>query len=267
MAAGFRAAETHFASPVTDSLTPDSAPDAPSATPEKPPSRWEDFIDIFYAPASVFARRATSGFGLPMLVVSVLVGLIVLADMGVLSPIMDAEFARGAAAALKKNPQLTAENMTQMRAFGEKFAPIAAFIVTPVAIFFIGIMVWLVGKFFDAKESFGAALMVASYAYFPRILGAFAGGVIGFLADPATLNGTYRASVGVGYFLDPDATSPVLVALLGRLDVFTIWVTVLLAIGLSVTGRIPRSKAAIAGVIIWVLGALFPVLGALRNQA
>ena len=29
-------------------------------------SRWEDFIDIFYAPSSVFARRATSGFLLPM---------------------------------------------------------------------------------------------------------------------------------------------------------------------------------------------------------
>ena len=42
---------------------------------------------------------------------------------------------------------------------------------------------------------------------------------------------------------------------------------VLLAIGLAVTGRIPRSKAALAGVVIWLLGAVFPVLGALRNQA
>ena len=46
---------------------------------------------------------------------------------------------------------------------------------------------------------------------------------------------------------DPDATSPALLAFIGRLDVFTIWVTVLLAIGLSVTGNIPRSRAAIAG--------------------
>ena len=252
---------------MTDSLTPDTQPDVPPSTPETTASRWEDFIDIFYAPASVFARRATSGFGIPMLVVSVLVGLIFMADMGVLSPIMDAEFARQTAAAMKKNPQVTAEQMAQFRGLGEKFAAIGAFIGTPMAIFFSGIMMWLVGKLFDAKASLGAALMVASYAYMPRIIGAVAAGVIGFLADPATLNGQYRASVGVGYFLDPDTTSPVLVALFGRLDVFTIWVTVLLAIGLSVTGRIPRSKAAIAGAIIWILGALFPVLGALRNQA
>jgi hypothetical protein len=47
--------------------------DTPRAA-EPRASRWEDFIDIFYAPASVFARRATSGFFLPMVVVTVLTG-------------------------------------------------------------------------------------------------------------------------------------------------------------------------------------------------
>jgi hypothetical protein len=60
----------------------------------------------------------------------------------------------------------------------------------------------------------------------------------------------------VGRFFDPETTSPALLALLGRIDVFTIWVTVLLVIGLSVTGKIPRAKAAIAGVIVWFLGAV-----------
>lgn len=240
---------------------------APAAPPEKAASRWEDFIDIFYAPASVFARRASAGFGIPMLVVSILVGLIFMANMGVMQPIMDAEFTRGAAAAMKKNPQLTAEQMSQFRGVGEKIAVIFAFIGTPIAIFFIGLMVWLVGKLFDAKESFGAALMVASYSYIPKIVAGVAGGVMGLLSDPASLNGMFKVSVGVGRFLDPDTTSPVLLAIVGRLDVFTIWVTVLLAIGLSVTGKIPRSRAAIAGVLIWILGALFPLLNALRAQA
>jgi hypothetical protein len=56
-----------------------------------------------------------------------------------------------------------------------------------------------------------------------------------------------------------------LLALLGRVDVFTIWVTVLLAIGLSVTGRISRSKAAIAAGIVWLVGALPGVLQATRR--
>jgi hypothetical protein len=54
-----------------------------------------------------------------------------------------------------------------------------------------------------------------------------------------------------------------LVEFLGRMDVFTIWVTVLLAIGLAVTGRISRGKAAMAAVVIWLIGALPGVVGAL----
>jgi hypothetical protein len=62
--------------------------------------------------------------------------------------------------------------------------------------------------------------------------------------------------VGIARFLDPDTTSPLLLALLNRVDVFTIWVTVLLGIGLAITGKIPRGKAMIAAVIVWLIGAL-----------
>jgi hypothetical protein len=98
--------------------------------------------------------------------------------------------------------------------------------------------------------------MVASYAYVPRIIEGVVTSVQGLLLDPSTFTGRWRVSLGVGRFLDPDTTSPALLALVGRLDVFTIWVTVLLAIGLSVTGRIPRSRAAIAAAIVWFVGAV-----------
>jgi hypothetical protein len=232
--------------------------------PVKSASRWEDFIDIFYAPSSVYARRANSGFGIPMLVVTVLVGVIALANMGVMQPIMDAEFARGAAAAMKKNPQITPEMMEKGRAIGETFAKIGAFVFIPIAMFLTGLALWIVGKFFDAKESLAAAIMVAAYAYVPRIVESILNGVQGLMMDPASLDGRYRLSLGLGRFLDPDTASPMLLALLGRVDVFTIWVTVLLAIGLAVTGRIPRSKAALAALIVWIIGALPAVLGAAR---
>jgi len=51
----------------------------------------------------------------------------------------------------------------------------------------------------------------------------------------------------------------------GRLDVFTLWTTVLLAIGLSVTGRIPRRQAAMAAAIVWFVGAVPALLTALRS--
>ena len=249
---------SEFSTSTGDGL--DAAP-----APVKPASRWEDFIDIFYAPSSVYERRRTSGFGIPMLVVTVLIGVIFIANSGVMQPIMDAEFTRGAAAAMRKNPQLTPEMMEKGRAMGETFAKIGAFIFVPIAVFLTGLALWIVGKFFDAKQTLAAAIMVAAYAYVPRVLESILNGVQGLLMDPASLDGRYRLSLGAGRFLDPNTASPVLLALVGRIDVFTIWVTVLLAIGLAVTGRIPRSKAAIAAVIVWILGALPALLGAARQ--
>jgi hypothetical protein len=83
--------------------------------------------------------------------------------------------------------------------------------------------------------------------------------------DPASLNGQYRVSLSAARFLDPDVASPVLVGLLSRIDLFTIWVTVLIAIGLAVTGKISRAKAAIAAAVIWLLGALPAFATALRS--
>jgi hypothetical protein len=237
---------------------------AAAPAPVKPASRWEDFIDIFYAPSSVYERRANSGFGIPMLVVAVLVGVIALANSGVMQPIMDAEFARQTAAVMKQNPKVTPEMMEKGRAFGETMAKIGGFVMMPIFIFLTGLVLWIVGKFFDAKETLAAAIMVTSYAYVPRILEGIVAGVQGLLMDPSSLDGRYRVSLGLGRFLDPNTASPMLLALLGRVDVFTIWVTVLLAIGLAVTGKIPRSKAALAAVIVWVVGALPAVIGAAR---
>jgi hypothetical protein len=254
---------------MTDSSTSQPAagydPGVATAPESKPAAWWEDFIDIFYAPSQVFARRVRAGFGVPMLVVTVLIALIAFANSGVLQPIMDAEFSRATAAAMRKNPQVTAEMMQQGRGFAEVIARFGAVIFVPVGIFLTGLALWVCGKLVDAKEELGQAIMVAAYSFVPRVLEGVVTGIQGLIVDPATLDGRFRLSLGVGRFLDPDAASPVLLALVGRLDVFTIWVTVLLAIGLSVTGRIPRVRAAIAAALVWLLGALPALLGALRS--
>jgi hypothetical protein len=248
---------THASTPAPES--------SPSSDASASASRWEDFIDIFYAPSQVFARRANSGFGVPMLVVTVLIGLIAVANSGVMQPVMDAEFARATEAAMRNDPRVTADMMAKTRGFGEAIAKYGAFVFIPVAIFLTGLCLWLAGKLVDAKERLSAAIMVASYAFLPRVLEGVLNGVQALVLDPSSLDGRFRLTLGVGRFLDPNTASPVLLALVGRLDVFTIWVTVLLAIGLSVTGGIPRSRAAIAAVLVWLLGALPALLGALRS--
>jgi hypothetical protein len=250
---------------MTDSSASDRIGESTTTPTPAPASRWEDFMDIFYAPSQVFARREHSGFGIPMLVVTVLVSVIALANSGVMQPVMDAEFSRATAATIRNNPQVTAEMMEKGRGFGEAIAKYGAFVFIPVGIFLTGLALWVCGKLVDASEHLNAALMVAAYSFVPRVVEGVLNGLQGLLLDPATLNGRFKLSLGLGRFFDPDTASPVLLALVGRVDVFTIWVTVLLAIGLSVVGRIPRSRAAIAAVLVWILGALPQLMGALRS--
>jgi hypothetical protein len=224
-------------------------------------SRWEDFIDIFYAPSSVFARRAASGFLLPMLVVTVLSGALYVMNSGVWSEVMDAEMTRAMA---RQSQQLTAEQMQKVRGFSETMAKVGAFVFVPIGIFLTGLMLWVCGKFVEAKQTIRQATMVAAFAFMPRVLEGLVVAVQGLLLAPGSFNGRWKVSLGIGRFLDPDATSPALLALVGRLDLFTIWVTVLLAIGLAVTGNVSRGRAAIAAAIVWVLGALPLLLQAAR---
>lgn len=58
------------------------------------PALWEDFIDIFYAPADVFRRRQAGNWFLPLLIITIALFVLSWASRGVLQPIMDAEFAR-----------------------------------------------------------------------------------------------------------------------------------------------------------------------------
>jgi hypothetical protein len=251
--------------PTTSGASAGHASDLTPPPAAKPASVWEDFIDIFYTPSTVFERRAQSGFFLPMLVVTILTGVLFVVNSGVLAPIMDAEMGRAMDAMQRQGTNISEEQLAQMRRMNETFGKIGAFVFMPIGIFFTGLALWLCGKFVDSKQSFGQGLTVAAYSFMPRILEAVVTAVQGLLLDTTQMDGRFRISLGLGRFLDPDTASPMLVALLGRIDVFTIWVTVLLAIGLSVTGRIPRGRAAIAAALVWLIGALPLVLQAARQ--
>jgi hypothetical protein len=241
--------ESAGGSATTDEAGPGDAPRV--ADPKA--SRWEDFIDIFYAPSAVFARRASSGFLLPMVVVTVLSGALYIMNSGVWSQVMDAEMSRALA---RQSQPLTEQQMQGIRRFCETMAKVGSFVFVPGGIFLTGLMLWVCGKFVDAKQTLRQATMVAAFAFLPRVVEAVVVAVQGLVLDPSTFDGRWRVSLGVGRFFDPDTTNPALLAFLGRIDVFTLWVTVLLAIGLAVTGKIPRARAAVAAAIVWLLGAV-----------
>jgi hypothetical protein len=237
---------------------------APVAAP--PAAIWEDFIDIFYAPSSVFRRRENGNAFIPVAVITIVCGVLFYLNSGALQPMFDAEFDRQMATVAKQNPNFRPEAAEQMRNFASRIQMVAVFVFLPIAMLGVGVTTWLAGKLIDAKQTFKAALVVGAYAYAPRLIEAVLQGLQGLFLDPAQLDGRFRLSLGIGRFLDPDTTSPLLLAVLGRADLITIWITVLIAIGLCVTGRIPLRKAAIAAAIVWLVGGLPLILPALQQM-
>lgn len=237
-----------------------------AAPAERPPSVWEDLLEIFYAPRAVFERRReTPAFGLALLVFVVLIVALSFAFRGLMEPVFDAEFKRGMAQAMKQNPQLTEAQMLQGKEVAKKFVYVVVGFYGLFAPLILGVLLWFVGKLVDSKAEIGQTTMVATYGLFPRVLEAVVNAAqLPFLPDDA-ITSRYSVTLGVGRFLDANTTNPLLLAIVGRIDVFTLWVTALYVIGLSVVGKIPISRAAVAGAIMWLIGALPGVWGALRG--
>jgi hypothetical protein len=91
----------------------------------------------------------------------------------------------------------------------------------------------------------------------PRLIGSIAAGVQGLLMDSSRITSMSSLSLSAARFLDPDKTSPIIMALLGRLDLTVIWETILLAVGVAVIGRVSVGKAIAFGVTIWIVGSLY----------
>ncbi len=223
---------------------------AESPTPQKA-GLWEDFIDIFYQPSQVFERRRDGKFGLALLALVVVTGILFLALKNGLAPVMDAEMAKAAAAMAAKNPQITADQIASQQAMMEKFA-IVGVLFMPVGVVIGAFILWLAGKLVDAKVAFVGAMMIVTYSQFPRIIETIVNAVQGLLLSPESITSRYSVQIGLARFLGTDS-NPFLLTLLGGLDLFTIWVTVLLAIGLAVVAKVPRSRAAIAAFAVWLV--------------
>jgi len=238
-----------------------------SPTSDRPPSVWEDLLELFYAPTTVFERRReTPAFGLALVVLTVLLVGLTFAFKDMMHPIFAAEFDRSMAQAMRQNPQLTAEQMQAGRAIGEKFIVVGVGLYGLVAPLVLGLFLWLAGKAVESKAEMGQVMMVTTYAMYPRVVEAIINAVQVLIIPESAVTSRFSISLGLGRFLDPATANPLLLAVLGRVDVFTLWITVLMAIGLSVMGRVSLSRAAVAAGAVWVVGAVPSLWGAIRGM-
>ncbi len=237
---------------------------SPPSTPT-PASWWEDYVDVFFAPTTLFQRRTDGKFGVPLLVFAGLMIGLFFASRSAMQPIFDAEFARGMADLKRQQPNLTPEQLESGRKMGEMFASIGGLFAAPILPLLLGVITLVTGALVGAKSGFKNAMMIGVFAGFPRIIEQVINAAQLMILPEAALRSRFSLSVGVARFLDPDNTSPALLGLVGRLDPFTLWVTVLIAVGLKVQGKVTLGRAVAAGAIAWVVGASPTVLALLRR--
>jgi Yip1 domain len=240
-------------------MTEPSSVAAPSSAAPAAPQKasfWEDLVDIFFSPANVFRRNEGKSVWPPLLFVSLAIGVIFFATFNQLEPLFDAEFTRGMAKQAATNPNITPEVVAKMRGVTESVTRYGLAVIMFFTMLVLGAVSWLVGKLVGSAQTFHSALVVAAWAFMPRVIGSVIGGVQGLLMDPASLTGQLSISLSPARFFAPDQPNPIAYQFLGRLDLITIWVTVLLAIGLYVTGRVSKGRATVFGIIMWLIGAL-----------
>lgn len=228
---------------------------------ESTPSRADDFLDVYTAPTAVFERRSDGRFGLAYLVLSLAMIVLFFATKSAMQPIMDAEFNRAMAA----SPNMTAEQMETARRFAGTAGSIFAVIALLLMPLVLGLGVWIGGRPVGARLSYAQAATVATFALFPRLIESVVAAAQALLLDEGKLTSRFSVSLGIGRFLDVANTNGVVLALLGRIDLFTIWVTVLIALGLRTMGRISTGAAAAGAAIVWLLGAIPLALQGMRG--
>ena len=227
-----------------------------------PAGKAEDFIDVFVSPAELFRRRADAKFGLALLVLVAATALLYFATKGAMQPLYEAEFARN-----MPSGNLTPEQQQAAQRMAGVFGAIGVIVITPIAVFILGLVILLVGRAMGggAPLFFAPGANIATFSAFPRLLGFVAGGIQALVMDEAGLTSMSKVSLGLARFFDPETTGAAMMAFGMRVELFTIWATVLIAVGLREIGRIPGGQAAGAALVIWLLGAIPTVVPALMR--
>lgn len=168
---------------------------------------------------------------------------------------------------LDNNPrmqQLAPEQRERIFERQTKALPIYSYvgtvIGTPLAFLVIAaILMGLVKGVLGVPVAFKQVFAVCCYASVPSILLRLLSILVMFLKEPDDFNLQNPFVSNPGALMDPDSSSKFLYSLASSLDVFTIWIMLLIAVGLKAAGgkRLSFAGALFAVLLpwaVWVLG-------------
>jgi hypothetical protein len=228
-------------------------------------NRLFDFIDIFLEPSAVLGRHPRASIALPLCVLIAGSVASYYAFISILEPAYWADFQYGVArqslGGKFTSAQLGDAFATNVRLGG------AFFVVTvPLTVICIACSIWMASSLWDARIRFEQALLIATWAYFPRLIQAVSTPMLALFKPATQVDGMGSLSAGVTFFVSRESVPELVYQLLLRVDIFTAWVTVLIVLGLRMLKGSPLSLSGsiVVGSLIYALGSIPSISAALR---
>lgn len=211
----------------------------------------KDITGIYYQPEKVFEGMKGKPRWLVPLIVSIVFTLIVTAI--ILPTIVMPEQAAIISERMANNPDVPAE---QIEAIQERMSgpiPIIAGLVSnmimiPVGLLLIGLIFWWIFSMMGHKAQFKEMFTTAVFASLIGIPGALVKVPLMFI------KGTAKVSTSLGLILPAEMEEGFLMRLMNHIDLFTIWMLVVMVIGFSIFSGAPRKKS------YWIVFASWIVL-------
>lgn len=248
----------------------DNAIAAPVSGAEPKPNSFQRIIGVLFSPDATFASIARRP---DWVVPLVLIVILSLANGILVSSHID--FGAPAREAMAQNKNMTQEQMDRAEKMAVGMGKVAKFIAPVISVIVLLIIagaLLLAIRLLGGEGDFKQAFSVTCYAWVPNVIQSVLLTII-ILAKGATAINPQIIPTLVRSnpaFLVDMKTQPMAFALLSSLDLFTIWVVVLLVIGFAYVGRVSKAKAAAAVVSLWAITILFKLIPAalqgLRNK-
>jgi hypothetical protein len=155
------------------------------------------------------------------------------------------------------------EQREQAIQMGAKFAGVTIYVgpIVGVPIMYLimaGVLMGIVAGLLSAPVKFKQAFAVVCYAGLPGVISAALATVVMFLKKPEDFDIQHPLAFNLGALMDPQTSSKFLHSVATSMDLFTIWVILLLATGFKAAGgkSLSFGGALFAVVLPWGIWVL-----------
>ena len=230
-------------------------------------TQWQRVGHVFMAPSKTFAdiKRGNRSWWLPFIISALTAYILIIAiyqnvgmDQLVKNQMRQSQRMQGQLAQATPDQQARVMSMMKSTYVGTLLAsPILG--LASIALVAAGIL-GTINFVFGGKATFGGAFATTYYAWLPMSIKAILGAIVLYAGmAPESFNMRNYAPTNLGAFLDPADWNAGLYSLASSIDLVTIWMLVLLSIGIATVAGVKRSSGYIAVFGWW---AVFVLVGA-----